>query len=302
MADTPAKSDLREHLKTVAQRSGKPLEVVVARSFLENVLASEDGKQHPWKVYLGSYFEDGAGEKVRELDVLARRQRFVDDGKPHFTCTLEAVVSCKGFPDDEHPITFTIEQPLTPRNDERPLLLSQFGQPPTRNLKLSTKIAEQAIARLAGASKDASIPTRRTVGFDIAKDPRKPKQEWTAKGDRTLFEGLDSALRASMYWASQPLPAFHSSQEWIVRTQVPILVLSRPWHAFSIDDGVIKDPVETSVGFLSNLYPAFGPGTTPRPMLTLLVARSKLSELQDALVKLYVDMWDLGETALKGPL
>ena len=92
-SDWPAQ-DIQE----VAQRSGKPLEVSVALAFLSR----------GWDVELGSYFADGALDELRELDVLATREKTSErDGNPTH---VRVLLSCKGFKPDEAPLTYSLSQ------------------------------------------------------------------------------------------------------------------------------------------------------------------------------------------------
>jgi hypothetical protein len=144
------------------------------------------------------------------------------------------------------------------------------------------------------------MKTRRIQGFDIVRDD--PKQGLKTMGDRFLFEGLDSALRASLWWSRRDLPVVFSLDESIIRVIVPILVLSRPWHDFSIDEGRIGDPIETHVGFISNLYPVHGGSSPPTPLFGLVVARDRLQQLQGALLEVFVTLSGRGMSLANDPI
>jgi hypothetical protein len=85
--------------------------------------------------------------------------------------------------------------------------------------------------------------------------------------------------------------------EDLMRVQLPVLVLSRQWHEFQIDGGILGDAKPTSLGFISNLYPVAGGTQPPVPLFTLLILRERLPDLQMALVNLYGLLWDWGREA-----
>lgn len=297
-AEGLSEAEILENVKDVASRSGRPLEVVAARSFLEVPGTMAEGlSKKPWTVDLGSYFEDG--EKVRELDVLARRQHYIKD-PGGFNCVLEAFVSCKGFQDDEHPVAYTVKQKLELEPKNPPLLLTTVGPSPARYTKLGVAAVQQIFSILAVDFQEESFEAVRTVGFEVAKEPQEGKKDWRALGDRNVFEGLDSALRAALFWKRMQLPPNHSTNEYLVRVQIPILVLQRPWYAISIDDGTVGIPVKTSLGYTASLYP-LGGGAMPVPMFMLLVARESLPDLQRVLTSLFGWMWTAGTQALRNP-
>jgi hypothetical protein len=295
---TPPEPSLAERLKDVAKRSGKPLEVVCARSFLQApaIPYNLNEEKERWKVSPSSYYVDGLTEKIREIDVIARRQRFTAINDSGFNSSLEVFMSCKGFPPDEYPITFstmqTVEMLL-----ESPPVVSFSANLPTVTPSIGKDAANALLWFMCGrnSAKKAALP--QTIGFDIIKDPRSPGKDWRALGDRTLFEGLDSALRAALYWKSLTFGPFHNQSERTLRVQVPVLVLSRPWHQFSIDSGSVEEAVETSLGFTANPYPAGGPGAIPTPLFTLLISADRLPDLQTALAEVYFQMWKWGEQA-----
>jgi hypothetical protein len=113
-------------------------------------------------------------------------------------------------------------------------------------------------------------------------------------------EGLDSALRAALYWRGTTIPALYRMDEDQMRVQIPVLVLSRPWHQISIEGGNLGYPTPISLGFTSSLYPVAGGEKPPVPLFTVLISRDRLPELQKALVNLYSMLWDWGREAYRG--
>jgi hypothetical protein len=143
------------------------------------------------------------------------------------------------------------------------------------------------------------METRRIQGFDIFRED--PKQGMKALGDHFLWDGLDSALRASLWWIRRELPFGYRQDERLIRVIVPILVLSRAWHDIPIDDGKIGEPRETHLGFVSNLYPIAGGAKVPSPLFGLIVSRDRLEMLQKALLDFF--FWLQGSEAfIKNPV
>lgn len=284
---------VRARLKDAARRSGRPLEVVCAQSFLEApAIAACSDSREAWKVELSSYYQDGLSDKVRELDVLARRQRFVkvsDSGG--FNCLLEAFVSCKGFSEDEYPVSYSVRKKVELQPEHPPVLPYYLSRP--NRPKTGQDAARMLLWFMCDMDSVRSQNLPRTVGFDIIKPQQnQPAKDWKPTGDKPLFEGLDSALRGSLFWMKVGVPTFHSSNEGLLRVQVPVLVLSRPWQEISLDGGNVGDPVDCNLGYTANLYPIAPSPAAPAPIMTIVIAREMLPQLQKALVNLYGQMWD----------
>lgn len=298
---TPA-DKIPDRLKDATSRSGKPLEVVCARSFLQapRISPVHDEQREDWKVYLNSYYHDSISDKMRELDVLAKRQRYVKIGdSAGFNCALEVFLSCKGFLPDEHLVTYTMRRIVDVKPEDPPIVpVLQSSVPYTRK-HIARDAVDTLLASICGWRSSETYNIRRTVGFDVVKDPLEEGVEWQAKGDRTLFEGLDSALHASFFWKSITLPPFHSMAEGLLRVQIPVMVFLRPWYEISIDDGTRGDPVKADLSFTSNMYPLKGVQTPPASLFTLLVSRDRLPDLQKGLLDLYTRMWDWGVEAYR---
>jgi len=292
MTDPAKPMTLVERIKELSGKSGKPLEVEVAQSFLN--WGSHPGLDSEWKVYLGTHFQDG-DERIRELDVLARRIQVNET--LNLNCTLEALVSCKGFPVEDHPVTFSVSRAAIPEHEEPDLL--HFVRPPAKRSDLGKDTVRMLLYETRLFDDYKVLKTRRIVGFDIFRDD--PKQGMRALGDRNLFEGLDSAMKACVDWARRKLPVASREDECLVRLQLPILVLQRPWHDVSIDGGAVGDPVETHWGFISNQYPVEHPPKPLTPLFCLMVSRDKLEELQKALLGVYSWFIAQGMSAVRSP-
>ena len=213
---------------------------------------------------------------------------------------LEALVSCKGLPEDEYAVTFSAPKDVKAHPEHLPSVLAHIRGRDTAAIKLGVDTAGMLLFALCESDPLKKARLRRTIGFDVIK-AREAKREWQAKGDRTLFEGLDSALRAAIYWSGIRLPAVRADDEGLVRIQVPILVLPRPWYEIPIDGtGNQGYPVPTSLGFTSNLYPVEGGSRAPIPLFTLLLSKERLPQLQKALLELYGLAWEWGTQAYNG--
>jgi hypothetical protein len=290
----PQTPSLSDRIKEVARKSGRPLEVEVARSFLE--WGKSPAIEETWKVWLGSYYQDG--EKVRELDVLARLVHVEKDEQRSLNTTLEAVVSCKGFAEEDHPVSFSVSRGAVAEY-EKPFLLEQL-RPQVERSFLGQTAAKMLLYKTNLMDDRKALETRRIQGFDIYRED--PKQGMRALGDHFLYEGVDSALRASFWWVRRDLPVLYRMDERLIRVLVPILVLSRPWHDIPIDDGKIGEPKETHLGFASILYPLPERSKLPSALFCLLVSRDKLKELQKALLELFFWLGDGGVDFIKNPL
>ena len=284
----PPPPDLASQIKALSQKSGRPLEVEVAQSFLKapriEDVDEQDGR-NDWQVFLSSYFLDRG--KVRELDVLARRRRSIELGNTTICSTLEVFVSCRGFPKEEHPIAFTVPSNFARR--EQPMVMVEF-HPARKRETLRWSISKSLLDHLQQGRPHVSGPRRRTIGFDIY-SPRSPqKPELKAVGDERIYEGIDSALRSSFYWAGIDLPPFFQMEELRLRVQICVLVLSRPWHEVPIDGGVVGDPIVRDVGFITHLYPLTVGPQHPVPIFVLLIAKERLQDLQGALLAIDEDL------------
>lgn len=297
--ETPVE-EIPKRLKEAASRSGKPLEVVCAQSFLHApfIMPHQDEKREEWKVQLSSYYEDKG--TARELDVFARRQRFVPFGQGSesgFNCVLDVFMSCKGFPPEDFPVTFSVPQVVEVKPENPPVVLANISRRDTAARELAGKVARWLIVAISGGKSAEASFVRRIIGFDIIKDPRILGKPWKANDDSTLFGGLDSAVRAALYWRDVSIPPLYRMDEEQLRIQIPVLVLSKGWHDFPVDSGKLGDPKPADLGFTSNLYPLGLQGRPPVPLFTLVISQDRLPDLQKALVELYGRLWDMGQNA-----
>src|SRR5437867_7344057 len=89
-------------IANVAKTSGRPLEVVCAQAFLAA----------GWTARLGSYFSDGL-DGTRELDVLAEREELLP-APLAIPVRIRALVSCRGFPPERSPLTYSVSKSCVP--------------------------------------------------------------------------------------------------------------------------------------------------------------------------------------------
>jgi hypothetical protein len=88
----------KDEIKKLALASGKPLEVECAVAFLKA----------KWHVRLGTYYNDAISEKIRELDVYVERHQVIKVANKVCKLRLRILGSCKGFPSDQGPATYSI--------------------------------------------------------------------------------------------------------------------------------------------------------------------------------------------------
>jgi hypothetical protein len=120
------------------------------------------------------------------------------------------------------------------------------------------------------------------VALDIIDDNRKEKK---LVGDRELFEGVDSAMKAAFYWQGA-----HLTEGNFIGLYVPVLVLLRPWWEVPIDGGILGSPTESRRGYLTCRYPNpyHNPPRSPTVDVTVfIVSREDLDALVKAIDVLY---------------
>jgi hypothetical protein len=145
------------------------------------------------------------------------------------------------------------------------------------------------------------------VGFDIIQRkeiPKKPSQfEYSRKTDRDLYEGLDSAIKASVYW---------DRGDWLWRQarggsagyavlNIPLLVTSLPFWDVSIDGGIPGEPELRHSGYHVGYYPFAGKDGHPAPILSFLWEVSKLGDLTPILGDMVNYLFDRIEEYLTKP-
>src|SRR5262249_43212234 len=162
----------------------KPLEVLCA----EHLLAEG------WSAWLGSHFADN--DTIRELDVLAEKSTWID--YLQVTCKIRLLLSCKGFPREWSPVSYSVSRSHVPGIGDHFLSShrarfrvqeSEYG--PIPNLESDAASHFMLAAALAD--------TRPVVAFDVFEridgKPTKPSRSSATTykrrgdGDRRIFEG-----------------------------------------------------------------------------------------------------------------
>jgi hypothetical protein len=262
-------------IQRLASESGKPLEVVVAQAFLS------DGESE-WTARLGSYFDDGG--KSRELDVVAERSEVLEN--LNTTCRMRATVSCRGFPVDEAiPLTFS----LSPHS---PLLLSPnflVGHRVPRSSHAHGSPDHETGALLGAAMAAETLVAagldhvRPLVAYEVLEyKPARNKQpeEYSLKGDRRIYEAVDSAVKAAIWWQQED---FQVGPEGFVSLNIPICVFSLPFWDMCIDDGKVGEPEQRAFAYQTNAYPTNAHRIAHANITTIVTARRELTRLVKAL-------------------
>lgn len=261
----------KEQLRKLAQTSGKPLEIQAAAAIERALRYVPPSVSHT--LSLGSYFVDAATEKHRELDVLVEIPfPWVHNGL-EIEQTSYLLCSCKGFPENVQPITYSMPTSEGPDYSAPSFPCSKESllahQPDMGEIVASKFLSGEYFRR-----------TKRILGFDTVHTEHggKPNQQHlklSRKGDRDLFlDGWDSAVKASLYWADLPSVKSHYA-----RLLVPILVLPKAWWDFPLKDGKVREPEECSFGHTTTLYPIQGRKARPRLLTTIIVSLDGLEEL-----------------------
>lgn len=128
--------------------------------------------------------------------------------------------------------------------------------------------------------REDQVPIMYSVGgsFPTILKPRL-KYDYTRITDKDLFEGVDSALKAAIFWQT-----ISSSSDVYLR--VPVLVTSKPWFDVPLDKGEVGMPVQSTRGYKTTLYPYKGVAE-PELLTSLIWAEEELPVLVDALNKLF---------------
>lgn len=277
-------------IKLVAQSSGKPLEVACAQALLGA----------GWTPRLGSYFADGALDTLRELDVLAEKKE-VFPALSELTVRVRALVSCRGFPADRSPLTYSVSTACVPIPAPR-LLTSHRARrarvPGGQPYGSIPDLEERAAARFLDVSGLSSA--RPLVAFDmieriekVAKGDAAAPIEYkrSAEGDKRLFLALDSSVKAALSWYEHDLNRESGAHAHL---NVPVCVLSIPFWDVCIDGGVIGDPAICQRGFQVNSYP------TTRASPNILVTVWDVAEI-NTLVKALDDLFIWFRDEICGP-
>lgn len=280
-------SDMRpddETLRALASATGKPLEVICAREFLNY--------GHGWTVQLGSYFHDYNGPP-RELDVLATREETIVQKTRGVsaTCRVRALISCRGFAEDTYPITYSVaagSQLVQP-----PALPAAFRGWPVLVQTRSTE-AELAATwlRLLGLEKTPPV-----VAIDVIEPELNPAKRSACshrlKGDRRIYTAIDSAVKAALYWIDSDTIAIPE----LATLTVPICVFSERPSDFNIDTGRLGSPELRSRAYQTNSFPS-GAGHAYRANIsTVMMAETEIGSLVPALESLFLSFRDLASGA-----
>lgn len=273
----------KAEVKRLAQVSGKPLEVQCAEAFLKT----------RWNVHLGTFYTDVASEKIRELDFLAERDfsfsaKNVNHDVIQWRLKLRILGSCKGFAAEQMPATYSIA--AHSRSIERPHFICYecgiHGRTVADSMKKRT--AENFL-RNKGVSSEQQI-----IGFDIfqrKEDQRKPPQvEYVRKTDRDLYEGLDSAIKAAIFWFKEDRRLdrlrIGGGDQGYIALNIPLLISSLPFWSISIDQGIVGEPELKNSGFHVGLYPSEDKEKPSHPIMSILWSITAIDELTDHLGRL----------------
>ncbi len=248
-----------QEISKVARSSGKPLEVEVARAFIVK----------DWQAELGSYFADG--NKTRELDVLVTKQRALSGSG--FPCRIRVLVSCKGFPPDVAPLSYSVSK--TEVSSIPPRMLSEHRD--RTGVGPLPEYATNAAKRLL---KESGLSQARSLAaFDLItrKEGKKQGEVFErVSRDKMIFDGLDSALKAALFWPEQD----KQSGESFFALYLPVLVTAIPLWDVSIDGGQVGPAELLHRGFQLARYPRY-PGMIET--MILVWYKEELADLVAAL-------------------
>lgn len=279
----------KNEIQRIAASSGKPLEVSCAEVFLEA----------GWKARLGSHFADGALDVVRELDVLAEKERLMEPGIP---VRVRVLLSCRGFPSERSPLVYSVSESSVP--SVSPSLLSshrtqqQWHRVEQNCGPLDYLEGPAAVRLLQAANLTGSRPV---VAFDMiertettpVKGPNKGETLATYSrgrdGDRQLFGAVDSAVRAAFFWTQEDYQ--RQRPDHFAALNVPVCVLSVPFWDICIDGGKLSQPEISYRAYQSNAYPA---RPFSKEAMALIWAVEELKALVSALDELFE--WFFNET------
>lgn len=280
----------KNEIKKLASISGKPLEVECADKFA----------QAGWQVTLGTYYQDVASEKVRELDVLIQKTQEIVVGDFKYDVSIRVLGSCKGFPAGYGPITYSVLQ--NSRSVHGPIFMYRsrrsFGD-------ITPQMAWNSAAHFLQNAKLNN--SKQVVGFDIycrEENKRSSAFEYSRKTDRDLYEGLDSAIKAAVYWDAVDANTYHrdrvhSQKRGHATLNIPLLITSLPFWNVAMDQGKSGEPELTYSGYHVGLYPFADEEHNPKPVMSLLWAASKLQDLTHSLNVLHEELVDETKFALQ---
>jgi hypothetical protein len=292
----------KEEIRKLAAASGKPLEVRCAEVFL----------QEGWDVRLGTFYTDVASEKIRELDFLAERMipiQTINQNQDGIDYTLRFRIlgSCKGFPAGRGPVAYSVFSSHTAV--EKPCLICYECGLNGRSFALSMSLQSAWVL----LQKAKLLNSQQIVGFDIfdreelAQRPKNPSQppqvKYSRVGDRDLYEGLDTAIKAAIFWYREDRRLkrlqIGGANHCSITLNIPLLVCSLPFWSVSIDGGKAGAPELRSSGFHVGLYPSGDSERPPEPITSIIWEIEKLAELTRHLSQLIEYVLDEAQDALK---
>jgi hypothetical protein len=253
-----------EELKRLAHVSGRPLEVKCAGAFA----------RAGWRpVYLSTYFVDAVTEKTRELDVLVEYFRPVSRSPGSDVRTsvgVRGLVSVKGFSEDQTPVGYAVEnQALVPSAS---LITTRLGREHPGPFPADVAARASRFITESSALRDASP----LVAMDVYSKSRQSQP--SRKRDSDLYEGLDSAIKAALFWSDTDLRTGRAHAV----INVPILVLAQPFWNIELQAESLKAPELRSAGYHLGrfAFPSFQRTTTVTVnVLSLVWSIDKLPEL-----------------------
>lgn len=277
-----------EEILRIARTSGKALEVRCAETFLSG----------GWSARLGSYFADGALDVPRELDVLAEKARPLPSGNS-VRVGIRAVISCRDFPGDRSPLTYSVTTKAIPSFTPRVIAEHrvpwafdgmEFSYGP---LPKYEALCAKLLTQLTGGGE-----RRHIVAFDMLqrKEPSKRTGSDQAvvvefsrmsDGDRSVFKAVDSAIKAAQYWGRQE----QQDGEFFATITVPILLLGGSFWDVCIDGGEAAEPRFACNGWMANLFPRVGGPGPARELTTLVWSVEQVGRLVEALDRAFAFFW-----------
>ena len=270
-------------IKKLAFASGKPLEVQCAEGFLKA----------GWNARLGSFYHDVSSDKIRELDVYIRKERLISTPNLRCNASIRILGSCKGFPAEHTPVTYSVSQS---RNLAlKPIFMyggrGRFG--PIRP-DMGERGAEFFLHR------SRLSQSKQVVGFDIfnrKENGKKPGEfEYARKTDRDLYDGLDSAIKAAIYWSGEDTKRYRKElgqNECYAIMTIPLLVTQLPFWDVTIDEGKPSEPEIRYSGHFVGVFPFGEEDGRPQPILSILWAVSNLSDLIQTLDHVFEEFVDV---------
>jgi hypothetical protein len=266
-------------IKRLAMESGRPLEVRCAQAFLAK----------GWRVRLGTLYRD-RDNTLRELDFLAEKECEFHATVRLSPCTIYLKIrilgSCKGFPANSYPATYSLSVPSASLEPTRVAFHGYGGGLQTLSNYQSLKQEAAAALDLVSAFPD------QVIGFDILEyqpisNRRGGGPAYVSKTDKDLFGGLASALFASLYWVNEDFTRYSRAfdpRQGRIFLNIPLLALANPFWNVSINDGKTGEPELRHSAIHVSLFP-LQEGKPAEPVTSLIWDAGKLDLLTDRLKK-----------------